>query len=138
MEQLENLVRVKQLHPEPPSQDEIDGLMTSARSWLADSRVEGVSPQGRFNLAYAAAHGLARAALRWHGYRTDQRYIVFQCLQHTVGMESYKLRVLIECHRRRNLAEYEGQIEVDAQLVEDLIEITEEVLARVEALGPVG
>lgn len=33
-----------------------------------------------FDLAYGAAHALCLAALRHHGYRPSQRYIVFQVL----------------------------------------------------------
>ena len=39
--------------------------------------------ESRFDLAYNPSHALALANLRWHGYRSDIRYIVFQCLQHT-------------------------------------------------------
>jgi hypothetical protein len=80
---------------------------------------------------------LALAAMRWHGYRSDKRYIVFQCLQHTVGLENAKCRVLDKCHKQRNLAEYEGYLEVTPQLLKELIAVTEEVLKIVEALGPV-
>jgi len=80
---------------------------------------------------------LAVAALRWHGYRSDNRYLVFQCLQHTVGLDNAKWRVLDKCHRQRNLAEYEGRLEITPQLLHELLHITGELLTRVEALGPV-
>ena len=35
-------------------------------------------------LVYNAAHALCLAALRWHGYRSGNRYIVFQLLPHTL------------------------------------------------------
>ena len=72
----------------------------SAQRRLQDSQVEGLSEEGQFSLAYAAAHALALAALRWHGYRSDNRYLVFQCLQHTLGLENEKWRVLDKCHKR--------------------------------------
>ena len=43
--------------------------------------------ESRFDLAYNAAHGLCLAALRWHGYRPANRYIVFQVLPHTLWVQ---------------------------------------------------
>lgn len=137
MDALENLVKIGQLHREPPDQNEFSGMLESARLSLTDAGVEMLSLESRFMLAYNASHALARAALRWHGYRSDRRDIVFQCLAHTVGLDKSHWRVLSECHRRRNLAEYEGHVEVDAQLFRELMSITVDLLARVEALGPV-
>ena len=137
LEELDNLVKIKQLKVEPPDQAEFDGMVSSAKSRLQDACIEGVSEGGRFSLAYSAAHALALAAMRWHGYRSDKRYLVFQCLQHTVGLENAKWRVLDKCHKQRNLAEYEGHLEITPQLLQELIDITEGLLESVEALGPV-
>ena len=43
---------------------------------LKDASNPANSLEGRFDLAYNAAHGLCLAALRWHGFRADHRYIV--------------------------------------------------------------
>jgi hypothetical protein len=137
LRQLSNLVKARRLKPEPADQVEFANLITTAKRHLQDSRVEGLSEQGQFSLAYSAAHALALAAMRWHGYRSDNRYLVFQCLQHTVGLESVKWRVLDTCHKQRNLAEYEGHLEVPPQLLQELLGITGELLRLVEALGPV-
>ena len=136
MEQLENLARIGNLLREPPDQEEFDGMLAAARNSLSDIQIPGLSMSGQFTLAYGAAHALARAALRWHGYRSDKRYVVFQCLQHTVGLETAKWRVLDLCHQRRNLAEYEGHLEIDQQLLDELIAVAIELLAQVEKLGP--
>jgi hypothetical protein len=61
---------------------------------------------------------------------------VFQALPHTLGLTPVVWRVLDKCHQRRNLAEYEGHTEVDAQLLDDLLAAAEEVLKAVSALGP--
>ena len=84
--QLDNLVRSGLLKPEPAEQSELDGLIESAARRLHDAENEALSLDGRFDLLYNAAHALALAALRWHGYRPDKRYVVFQALQHTIGM----------------------------------------------------
>ena len=75
--------------------------------------------------------------MHWYGYRSDNRYLIFQCLQHTVGLNNAKWRVLDKCHKQRNLAEYEGHLEITPQLLQELIGVTEELLKLVEALGPV-
>ncbi|MDE0046216.1 MAG: hypothetical protein OXU19_10215 [bacterium] len=43
--------------------------------------------------------------------------------------------MLDEAHRRRNLAEYEGAIEVNEALVAAVIRVTEELASRTEAAG---
>lgn len=133
---LENLVKINKLKSEPPDKDEFNGMVSAAKTKLQDAQLEGLSLDSQFSLAYSASHALALAALRWHGYRSDNRYLVFQCLQHTLGMESTDWRVLDQCHRRRNLAEYEGHMEVDQQLLKELIKISYDMLDRVIALKP--
>lgn len=137
LEKLDNLVRIKELKAEPPDQREFDGMVASAKRRLQDAQIAGLSEEGRFSLVYGAAHAISLAAMRWHGYRSDKRYLVFQCLQHTIGLDSVKWRVLDQCHRVRNLAEYEGHLEIPAQLLKELIEITNELVTIVESLGPV-
>ena len=135
LENLNNLVKIKQLKKEPPDQKEFNNLVTSAKRLLQDAQVEALSEESRFLLAYGAAHALATAALRWHGYRSDNRYLVFQCTQHTVGLDKGKWLVLDKCHKQRNLAEYEGEMDINSQLMKELIEITAELLTMVEAMG---
>lgn len=121
IESLENLVRIKQLNREPADKREFDGLMKAAVDRLQDAENGSLSYASRFDLAYNAAHGLALAALRAAGYRSDKRYLVFQCLAHTVGLGKAQTRIFAICHDRRNLAEYEGHFEVDEPLLEELI-----------------
>jgi len=75
--QFENLVNIGQLKTEPGDQTEFDGLVNSGRLRLKDARLNTLSLESRFDLAYNAAHALALAALRWQGYRSDNRYIFF-------------------------------------------------------------
>lgn len=134
---LDNLVRIGQLKAEPPAQAEFDGLVRSGLVRLADAKHSALSLESRFDLAYSAAHALSLSALRWHGYRSENRYQVFQCLTHTLALEATQWRVLDQAHRKRNLAEYEGDLDVDEALVEALIRTTQIVADRVAALGPV-
>ena len=133
-EELDNLVRVRKLKAEPAEAEEIAGLLRSGLVRLKDAGNASLSLESRFDLAYNAAHALSLAALRLHGYRSDSRYLVFQCLQHTVDLPSEQWRVLDQAHRKRNLGEYEGDLDVDEQLVEALIRVTAVVAKRVKAL----
>ena len=132
--QLDNLARIGQLKLEPPGEGELRGLVRSGTRRLDDAAREELSLESRFDLAYNAAHALALAALRFHGYRSDSRYLVFQRLQHTLDMPPEQWRVLDQAHRKRNLAEYEGEMDVDEQLLVALLRVAREVEKRVNDL----
>ncbi len=134
---LGNLAKIGQLKHEPPARSEMDGLLKSGRRRLKDAGNASNAIESRFDLAYNAAHALALAALRWHGYRSESRYLVFQVLPHTLGFADPEWRVLALCHDRRNKAEYEGTLEMDERLLAELIAIAGKLLNAVEKLGPV-
>ena len=117
----------KPLNAEAPDANEIEGLLRTGRVRLLDSHNTDLALQSRFDLAYNAAHALCLAALRRKGYRSSNRYIVFQVLPHTLGLGPEVWRVLDKCHNTRNLGEYEGMLDVDAGLVNDLITATQKV-----------
>ena len=127
----------KPLKAEPPDANEFAGLMRSGDRRLNDARKTSLSLESRFDLAYNAAHALCLAALRWHGYRSGNRYIVFQLLPQTLGLGPAVWRVLAKCHDIRNLGEYEGDLDVDERIVTDLIAACDAVAVRVRALAPV-
>lgn len=131
---LDNLVRIGQLKPESPAKAELEGLLRSGSRRLADAERTDLSLESRFDLAYNAAHALALAALRASGYRSESRYLVFQCLQHTIDLPNEQWRVLDQAHRKRNLAEYEGEMDVDEQLVEAMLRVARDVEQRVSRL----
>lgn len=138
MRALDNLVRVGQLKKEPPSRAEFDGLLRSGSARLRDAANESLSIYGRFDLAYNAAHALSLAALRAHGYRSENRYLVFQCLEHTLGLPNEQWRVLDHAHRKRNVAEYTGDAEVEAAMLESLLRVAGELESRVRGLEIAG
>lgn len=84
--ELENLVKIDKLKREPPAAGEVEGLQRSGEARLSDAANPGLSLESRFDLAYNAAHALALAALRRLGYRSTNRYLVFQILSHTLGL----------------------------------------------------
>jgi hypothetical protein len=132
--ELENLVAIGTLKREPCSAREFEGLVRSGAARLSDAANAALALESRFDLAYNAAHALALAALRSKGYRSDNRYVVFQVLPFTVGLPAPTWRVLAKCHERRNLAEYEGVVDVDERLMSDLLEAARSVLDAVRAL----
>jgi hypothetical protein len=130
---LENLVG-RGLKVEPPDAPELAALMRSGEARLRDAENAALSLESRFDLAYNAAHAICLASLRFHGYRPDNRYLVFQTLVHTVGLVREKWRVLDAAHQKRNYVEYEGMTEVDEETTQATIRVTHEVLAALQAL----
>ncbi|OGA22552.1 MAG: hypothetical protein A3I02_15175 [Betaproteobacteria bacterium RIFCSPLOWO2_02_FULL_67_26] len=126
----------KPLRKEPPDAKEFAGLKRSGLARLKDASRSENSLESRFDLAYNSAHALCLAALRWHGYRAANRYIVFQVLPNTLELGPEIWRVLAKGHDIRNLGEYEGDLNVDDRLVADLIAACRAVAAKLEALPP--
>ena len=136
-QELENLAKVGQLKAEPPTRAEFDGMINGAKKRLADAQNEDLAAESQFDLAYGAAHGFALAALRQKGYRSENRFTVFQALAHTVdGLDPLAIRIFAKSHNERNLAEYEGRTEVDERLLAELIRHTIELEKAVLALKP--
>jgi hypothetical protein len=132
-EQLKNLVATGQLEHESLDADEIAGLIRSGEERLRDAERTELSVNSRFDLAYNAAHALSLAALRSHGYRPANRFIVFQTLAHTIDLPAEQWRVLATAHTKRNAVEYEGFAEVDEEFVAAMLRVTGEVAKRVKA-----
>ena len=134
---LENLAKTDtSIHAEAADAGEYEGLIRSGRVRLADAANQSNSVEGRFDLGYNASHALCLAALRRSGYRSGNRFTVFQTLPHTLGLGPDVWRVLAKCHTIRNHGEYEGVLDVDERIVTDLVSATISVLAALDALGP--
>jgi hypothetical protein len=134
--ELERLVRIGGLKREPPSNREFEGLMYSGTARLAAAANADLALESRFDLAYNASHALALAALRRMGYRSENRFLVFQALAHTANRPASVWRVLGKCHERPNLAEYEGLVDVDERLVMDLLVAAKTLPKAVQTLPP--
>lgn len=126
----------KPLRAEPPDAKEFAGLQRLGLARLKDAQQTSLALESRFDLAYNAAHALCLAALRWHGYRSGNRFMVFQLLPLTLGLGPEVWRVLSKCHDARNLGEYEGMLEVDSRLVADLISACQQVASKLGELPP--
>lgn len=131
---LDNLVRVGQLKSEAADHAEARRMVLLARTRWTDAQQGNVSIDGRFASVYGAAHAAALAALRLRGYRSENRFMVFQCLSHTIGWSASRWRVLDVAHQKRNLAEYEGFLDIEESMVVELIDLVRELIADVEML----
>lgn len=134
LDALSNLAKIGKIKAEPMNRAEIDRLLAMARTRLEDASFLQISQEGRFTSAYNAIHAAALAALRWHGYRSENRYIVFQSLGHTLQWPASKWRVLDAAHQKRNLAEYEGFLEIEESTITELQHLANELIADVEKL----
>jgi hypothetical protein len=122
------------LAKEPPDATEFNGLVRSGLVRLKDAENVANSLDSRFDLAYSASFALSLAALRYHGFRSSKRYVVFQVLPHTLGLGPDVWRVLSMCHDKRNRTEYEGVLDVDERIVTDLIAACRQVADKVRQL----
>lgn len=103
----------KPLKAEPADARDLAGLCRSGLARLEDAANAGLSLEGRFDLAYNAAHALSL----------------------TLGLGPEVWRVLAKCHELRNLSEYEGVLDIDERLVADLITACQAVAAKLTALS---
>lgn len=124
----------KQLKPEPPDMNEFEGLKRSGHARLKDALNTSLSIESRFDLACNSAHALCLAALRWHGYRSTNRFLVFQLLPQTLGLGPEVWRILSKCHEIRNVAEYEGNLVINDRIVVDLLTACQSVGTTLTAL----
>lgn len=129
---LENLLKIRELIAEPFSATEFQALLKAGSERLKDANNSSLSFSSRFDLAYNASHSLALAALRFQGYRSEKRYLVFQCLAHTTTLAKTSIRIFRLCHEKRNLAEYEGHFEEDETLLRQLLKVSEELEAIIK------
>jgi len=135
-QELDNLVKIRKLKLEAPSRKEFDGMVASARTRLADAQNEDLASDSQFDLAYGAAHRLALAALRHQGYRSEDRISVFQSLVHTLGTDNVDIQIFLRAHNERNLAEYEGRMEINEKLLSELVRCTRKLDEAVAKLAP--
>ena len=133
---LDNLVKIGSLKTEAASRSEFDGMVKSACRGLADAQNESIETDSQFDLAYEAAHKFALAALRREGYRSENRITVFQTLVHTVAINNADLQIFLRAHNERNLAAYEGRVDIDNKLVAALVSATKRLQTAVRKLAP--
>jgi hypothetical protein len=135
-QELDNLVKTRNLKVEAASRKEFNGMVKSARRGLADAQNESIETDSQFDLAVEAGHKFALAALRHQGYRSENRITVFQTLVHTLGIGGADLQIFLRAHNERNLAAYEGRVDIDEKLLADLVSATKRLETAVGKLTP--
>lgn len=97
-----------------PAREEIAAQRRAAERALADAALPGLSPEGRFRLAYDAALALATLAVLASGYRVRSRVghhqITIEAADVALGKEAAPFtRYFDLCRRKRNVISYEGE-----------------------------
>lgn len=65
-------------------------------------------------------------------------YTVFQCLTHTLNWPAHRWRILDTAHQKRNLAEYEGFLEVEEATIAEMCAVVTDLIADVGKLTGAG
>lgn len=131
---LENLVGIS-LETIQPDSATITRLLASAKRNIADSHVEMISSETRFDVAYKAIMQLANAALQANGFRTltskpGHHMTLIQALSRTIELDQQTVIVLDALRKQRNVADYSGDT-VPATAAEDCVRQAENLLESV-------
>ncbi len=120
----------------PPNRQELANLVAVARREIADSDAAGLSNDGRFEHAYAAALAIATIVVRALGQRihgADHHRLTFEAL---ADAENGRWREVADylqhCRARRNVLMYDRTGAVSVAEADDLRRRARELLADVE------
>ena len=124
------LRRDDDLHHEPTSREEITELLRLVERDLAQAKITGLYPDGRFTFAYNAALQLATAFLRVHHVRvgaTSHHFRTFQELKHLLPSDQRRFALTFEhARRKRNVLMYDQAGAVsDYEVQEFIVEVKE-------------
>lgn len=120
-----------------PDKAHIGKLLAAAERNIADTKLQGLSAENRFDAAYKAIMQLSMVALNANGYRTmtskpGHHQTAIQTLPTSVGLASAKVIVLDALRKQRNLSDYSGDLVPDAAAAECLASASE-MLTHVRA-----
>lgn len=122
---LENLVKTNQLQPHQAEPAAIKRLLAAAERNLADARVDDISDETRFDAAYKAIMQCGLVGLHANGYRPatstpGHHQTIIQTLSQTLGVAREDWIVLDALRRKRNVADYSGDL-VEPEAVAECI-----------------
>lgn len=120
-----------------PARAEIAAQRRAAGRSLADAALPGLSPEGRFRLAYDAGLALATLAVLASGHRVRSRVghhqITIEAAGVALGEQAVALiRYLELCRRTRNVISYEGD-EIGEAQADELLEEASRLAGLVDA-----
>jgi uncharacterized protein (UPF0332 family) len=118
---LHNLLKIGQLRTHEARPDEIARLLAAAKRNLADAENEQISAEARFDMAYRAIMQVSLIALMANGYRpsTSQpghHQTLVYSLVHTLRIEARSASLLDALRKRRNAADYQGDLVSEPEL----------------------
>ncbi len=127
---LDNLIG-KSLEAIAPDASAIKRLLEAAKRNIADAKIDGLSNENKFDMAYKSIMQLANAALHASGYRTltskpGHHQTMIQSLPKTVGIDIDHMIILDGLRKQRNVADYSGDLVTDSTM--------EECLSQAESL----
>ncbi len=103
---LQNLVGLS-LDLVEPSQSQAARLLAAAERNLVDAKIDNLSNENRFDVAYKAAMQLAVRTLT---SRPGHHQTAIQALPQTVGLPIDQMIVLDTLRKQRNLVDYSGDL----------------------------
>jgi hypothetical protein len=117
---LENLAKIGKLKPHSATREEAAKLLVASRRNLGETRIKGLGPETRFDLAYKSIMQCGLLALMANGYRPStnepgHHATVIQTLPITIALENDRMIVLDKFRRTRNLNDYSGDIVSEEQ-----------------------
>jgi hypothetical protein len=131
---LQNLLGTKQLQAHVADRAAVHKLLQAARRNLADSRVDAIGTDNRFDAAYKCVMQCATVGLWANGYRTPtsqpgHHQTTIQCLTLTMGVSTGTVIVLDGLRKQRSINDYVGDPLSDAVLA-SCLEEAEKLLAH--------
>lgn len=126
---LENLVKTNQLLRHEAEPAAIRRLLTAAERNLADARVDDISDETRFDAAYKAIMQCGLVGLHANGYRPGtstpgHHQTIIQTLSQTLGVAREDWVVLDVLRRKRNVADYSGDLVEPEEVTECIARAT--------------
>lgn len=116
------------LKPHRTSATEIADLLKIVERDINDTKLERLSPDRRFAIAYNAALQLATILLHCKGYRAvgaGHHFTVFQAMKQILGKEYDELADYFDsCRSKRNITDYDRAGEISETEVKELIDET--------------
>ena len=108
-----------------PERSSIQKLLKSAERSIEDSKLEQLSDENRFDVAYKSIMQLANVALQANGFRTltskpGHHQTMIQSLPKTIGLDNDVVIMLDTLRKQRNIVDYSGDL-IPPSAVEECI-----------------
>ena len=108
---LKALLNQDKLRQHRTSKEEIENLLTLVRRDIKDAKIEGLSSDRKFTIAYNAVLQLATIFLYCKGYKpsgTGHHFTVFQAMKIIIGSDYFELSDYFDsCRAKRNITDYD-------------------------------